>query len=302
MSLGTYLNCLFGAEPDGAYVELRWRLRAGRGMGREFVAVRDPRLADVIQARGRETDLYVGVAPRSRLEGTKAAVQRCHALYVDCDTPESIAALEAFQPAPSMVVNSGRGRHAYWSLWPPAGPDELERANRRLAHALGADMRATDAARILRPPQTYNHKYGEPIPVTLEQVRVEIFTAEEVTGELADPPDAREQRPSDAVRTLRAVPDSLADIRPADYFLTLTGQQVGRDGKLPCPLPGHDDRTPSMHVYEDAEQGWYCYGCGRGGRIYDLAALLAGYRLPLRGRDFIAVRDVLLDHFQSVAA
>jgi hypothetical protein len=31
------------------------------------------------------------------------------------------------------------------------GVDELERANRRLAHALGADLACVDAARILRP-------------------------------------------------------------------------------------------------------------------------------------------------------
>jgi hypothetical protein len=302
--LGIYLGMLCGAEPDGAYVELRWRLRAGRGMGREFVAVRDPRLADLIQARGRETDIYAAVAPRSRLEGTRAAVERCHVLFVDCDTPESIAALDAFQPSPSMIVNSGHGKHGYWSLWPPVGPDELERANRRLAHALAADMRATDAARILRPPGTFNHKSGEPVPVTLERLEVEVYTAEQVTGGLPDPPDsrAREDRASGAVRPLSAVPDRLADIAPPVYFEALTGLVPDRDGKVCCPLPGHDDSTPSCHVYDDAEDGWHCFGCGRGGTVYTLAALLADYSLPLRGADFIAVRGVLLDHLAAEAA
>ena len=302
--LGAYLNCLYGAEPGGAYVELRWRLRHGRGMGREFVAVRDPRLSDMIQARGRETDIYVGVAPRSRLEGTRAAVERCHALFADCDARESIAALDVFQPAPSLVVNSGRGRHAYWSLWPPVGPDELERANRRLAHALGADMRATDAARILRPPGTFNHKSGAPVAVTLERLVVEVYTAEQVTGGL---PDTSEGDVHDAgaigpVRPLRAVPDSLAAISPPVYVEALTGLVPDRSGKVSCPLPDHEDGTPSMHVYGDAAAGWYCYGCARGGRIYDLAAILGGYRLPLRGADFIAVRNVLLDHLAAEAA
>jgi hypothetical protein len=38
----------------------------------------------------------------------------------------------------------------------------------------------------------------------------------------------------------------------------------------------HEDRTPSLHVYGDPERGWFCFGCGRGGSIYDFAALLFG--------------------------
>ena len=297
---GTYLNCLYGAEPDGAYVELRWRLRTGRGMGREFVAVRDPRLADVIQARGRETDLYVGVAPRRRLEGTRAAVERCHALFVDCDTPESIAALDAFRPSPSMVVNSGHGKHGYWSLWPPVGPDELEHANRRLARALGADMRATDAARILRPPGTFNHKSGAPVAVTLERLEVEVYTAEQVTGGLPDPPDsrAREDRASGAVRPLSAVTDPLASIDPPTYIAALTGREVGRDGKVSCPF--HDDRTPSLHAYPTVERGWCCHaGCG-GGTIIDFGAKL--YGLEPRGAGYHEIRHRLEADLRARAA
>lgn len=231
-------------------------------------------------------------------------MERCHALWADCDTPESMEALGAFQPAPSMVVNSGHGRHGYWSLWPPVGPDELEHANRRLAHALGADMRATDAARILRPPGTFNHKSGAPVAVTLEHLKVEVYTAEQVTGRLPDPSggDVRAPGAGGPVRPLSAVPDSLAAISPPVYVEALTGRVPDRSGKVSCPLPDHEDGTPSMHVYEDAAAGWYCYGCGRGGRIYDLAAILGGYRLPLRGADFIAVRGVLLGYFASEAA
>ena len=59
----------------------------------------------------------------------------------------------------------------------------------------------------------------------------------------------------------------------------------------------HEDRRPSLHVYEQPGRGWYCFGCGRGGSALDLAALLwlsgqsAG--APLRGRQFIEVRDRL---------
>lgn len=90
--------------------------------------------------------------------------------------------------------------------------------------------------------------------------------------------------------------DPLERIPAPIYVEAFTGRDVGRDGKMCCPL--HDDRTPSMHVYPDG-RGWYCYGCGVGGGIYQLAAFLGGYRLPLRGDDFRAVREVLLEHFGS---
>ena len=46
-----------------------------------------------------------------------------------------------------------------------------------------------------------------------------------------------------------------------------------------------------MHVYDDPGRGWYCFGCGRGGSIYDLASLL--WERPARGRDFIELRREL---------
>ena len=54
-----------------------------------------------------------------------------------------------------------------------------------------------------------------------------------------------------------------------------------------CPF--HADRTASLHVYETAARGWYCFGrCRRGGTIYDLAAPLYGY--DPRGEDFLRLR------------
>jgi hypothetical protein len=53
------------------------------------------------------------------------------------------------------------------------------------------------------------------------------------------------------------------------------GWLVGR-----CPLPGHDDGSPSFTVYP-GDRGWYCFGCGRGGILWTLLFQthphLAGY-------------------------
>jgi len=49
---------------------------------------------------------------------------------------------------------------------------------------------------------------------------------------------------------------------PANHY-------VGR-----CPLPDHEDKTPSFHVYADAEdQRWWCFGCSSGGDVLDLEQL-----------------------------
>jgi DNA primase len=48
-------------------------------------------------------------------------------------------------------------------------------------------------------------------------------------------------------------------------------------------------------VYESAAEGWYCFGCGRGGDIYELAGELWGLRRE--GREFLELRDLLAKHF-----
>ena len=87
----------------------------------------------------------------------------------------------------------------------------------------------------------------------------------------------------------RASSDRLLLVAPPVYFKRLTGLRVGPSGKLHCLF--HDDRSPSLHVYREPARGWYCFGCGRGGSVYDLAALLLGRKT--RGRDFCELRREL---------
>ena len=78
----------------------------------------------------------------------------------------------------------------------------------------------------------------------------------------------------------------------------LTGQQVGRSRKVSCPL--HEDSTPSLQVYRDPSRGWFCFGCRRGGSIYDLAGAVWG--IEPRGSGFAALREglqVALGHGQG---
>jgi hypothetical protein len=51
------------------------------------------------------------------------------------------------------------------------------------------------------------------------------------------------------------------------------------------------DWIPSLHVYDDPESGWYCFGCRRGGTIYDLAGGVWG--IQPRGDGMRALRSAL---------
>jgi hypothetical protein len=297
--LVAFMAALAGAEPAGL-LELRHRRTNGSGMRQRFFDAAKPQAAAMAATvLSRTGDVYVGCAPRTRQAGGKDAVQHSWTLWVDCDDAQAIAALERFAPQPAIIVRtSARGLHAYWPLQRPLEAGELERANRRLAHALGACQSAvTNAAAVLRPPGTTNYKYEPPAPVTLEHYSGERFTAEQVAGQLADPPMARPRRPPGA-RSRAPADDPLLAIEPAVYVEALTGRQVGRDGKAACPF--HVDTRPSLHAYRDPADGWACYSarCWRGDRpnggdIYDIAGQLWG--LPARGRDFIELRRRLYE-------
>src|SRR4051794_11314003 len=60
-------------------------------------------------------------------------------------------------------LSSRRAARGTWTLRRALPPGTIERANGRLAYALGGDLRAGDAARILRPPETVNFKHDRPV-------------------------------------------------------------------------------------------------------------------------------------------
>lgn len=55
-------------------------------------------------------------------------------------------------------------------------------------------------------------------------------------------------------------------------LLEHAGVRVNRGGFARCPL--HGEKTASLKVYADPRRGWYCFGCGLGGSVIDLAMAL----------------------------
>jgi hypothetical protein len=285
-----FVAALYLAAPAGSHAEVRFAVASG--MRRRFHRV--DKLEDVVDdvARlARWTDVFVGVVARRRRGGRRDdLVERASVVWVDCDSDESVAALAAFRPRPTIEVASGSGRrrHAYWALRDAVALDVVEDLNRRLALELSADVRCGDAARILRPAGSANWKSGRPVAVRLialdEQRGVDVA---ELDRRLPALPTEAPARQSWSPRA--AGEDRLLRVAPRVYVERLTGVPVGRDGKVRCPF--HEDRTPSLHVYEDPQRGWYCFGCGRGGSIYDFAALL--FCRGTRGEEFIELRREL---------
>jgi CHC2 zinc finger len=89
--------------------------------------------------------------------------------------------------------------------------------------------------------------------------------------------------------------DPLKAIPPVVYVEALTGEEVPRNGYLRCPLPDHEDRSPSFQVLSSH---WRCFGCNRGGGIIDLAA--AVHCIEPRGRGYWELRDLIVDAVEGM--
>ena len=78
--LERYLHVLAGREPAGALLELRFRRAPGRSMRQRFYpAARARRAAETALWLSQTGDVYVGVLPRRRRAGGKAALERASA-------------------------------------------------------------------------------------------------------------------------------------------------------------------------------------------------------------------------------
>lgn len=315
-----YLATLISASPlDAHHLEFRWRgentpMRSEWFTEPTGLRATDnwrPSLAPIAQRaltladQGKE--VFAGVSMRTRQEGTKDAVPALGVAWADCDSLDATARLGAFRLPPSMIVRSSPGKvHAYWALECPHPAEVVEDANRRLAYALGACEHVADAARILRVPGTFHRKTGRPQNVSLYANRphvtqlADLLTLSEPPAPVA-PTAAPASTTTGETRVASMAPrsaelDDLHAIPATVYVPLLTGREVGRDGKACCPVHGGGaERSPSLHAYPDAERGWYCYGCSKGGDVLDLVAHMTG--LDTRSRsDFPRIVAIARSH------
>lgn len=79
--------------------------------------------------------------------------------------------------------------------------------------------------------------------------------------------------------------------------LGIDARHRGNEWSAACPLPDHDDRSPSWSIHDGgggAHGSWYCFGCGEGGGPVELAAAIIGIT-DGSAREWVAERCTATD-------
>jgi len=96
---------------------------------------------------------------------------------------------------------------------------------------------------------------------------------------ITDKPDTRTSRYRGVsyVRPIHAAKDAVPVIDLADRLTGPGGlRRVGKEWVGRCPLPDHEDRSPSFTANPE-KNVFFCHGCLRGGGVVELARLAWGY-------------------------
>jgi hypothetical protein len=192
------------------------------------------------------------------------------ALFVDVDDPsaEALARLQCADPAPSCLVASGGGYHAYWWLDEPLALDQRSRGQaasllRGLSGALGGDP--LSVAQSLRLPGSRNTKPARANALCrVLDLRDQRYASDRFKAYL--PPDRPLNRRAWGATTIHTPislnPDTIQ--RVASALLASGYKSRGDWLSGPCPFPHrhkHGDRHPSFGFNQRTGYG-YCHVCG----------------------------------------
>ena len=170
----TAIEFLKKLHPAGPWV-LTAIMPDGPTKTRSFTLGQEQELLRFIRDHDGKQNLYYSInEPKALLskKAAKADIKRVRYLHVDIDpaddeTPAQLKErilprLRAFQPAPSVIVDSGNGLQALWRLAEPIDLDgaasiaAVEEHNRALAKTFDCDPSTRNVDRIFRLPGTHN--------------------------------------------------------------------------------------------------------------------------------------------------
>ena len=162
---------------DDSDAKRRWLVQQFHGPINEHVA----RLAQ-LNRRGAHVAVMVNAGD---LKGRTAQnVSAVRALWVDEDRPKK----RPFKLAPSIVVRSRRGEHAYWLLEPGTPIERFTASQRQLATYYGTDPAVADPPHVMRLPGFLHQKAT---PVLVELLHVDGSVRYELDALLAAHPVSR---------------------------------------------------------------------------------------------------------------
>ena len=160
-----FLETIFSAED---IIELRPLPGAGQSQWVTLATVAEAleKLAVVFNDEARRTHAYFGANPRKTAGGsTLDGVLFARCLFADFDGGTSveqakIRITDANLPAPTAIVETGNGCHAWWRLSEPITEAKtFTQLQKSLAARLGSDKAVVDFPRIMRLPGFINWKY-----------------------------------------------------------------------------------------------------------------------------------------------
>lgn len=133
------------------------------------------------EKRRRDHHIYFGVGPRKATSsrGRKEDVSSVSSVWIDLDRKGRTRMstlrkrLTSFPLHPSYVVFTGGGLHAYWRLSERVEGETVEPLLRSMQTFFHSDH-VIDSSRVLRLPDTLNHKYSPPREVKIEKAQPEL--------------------------------------------------------------------------------------------------------------------------------
>ena len=168
-----------GSSPTQDFYTLELDGRIGTRWARNGTTIED----NTRHANNVGYDVYFGVMPRTKTDGKGESVPPAtRILWADFDDKafvwgNGLRAMNSLPVPPDIIVDTGGGVHAYWTLSAHIPVDTAETIMRGIAKRHKADH-CWDRSRIMRLPGTVNWKYSQE---GAEPVRARILKADYVT-------------------------------------------------------------------------------------------------------------------------
>lgn len=136
--------------------------------------------------------ISLSAAPRSKPDSMTVAP--ASVVWARLESGKGADALQRFSPAPTLVLREGKTvkRTAFWALRRPLAYDWALRANKRVAHALGAAKKHADPSFMFTPPGC--EADGKIVWVEFADEAGTLFMPNQVVAHLRDAPAPRDWR------------------------------------------------------------------------------------------------------------
>jgi hypothetical protein len=218
------------------------------------------RLPELRRRSAQGAGVYVTINATDLHGRTKANVTSVRAYFVDFDAKDGQHPPDAWAVAPSVLVRTGGGFHAYWLAALGETLDDFTPTQKQLTRALKSDPNPTDLPRVMRLPGFPHLKDAtNPRPVTIE---------------LCEP--GRRYTAAELRRTYPA---------PFDAMPTIAVDEAAAQAAIAATPPDERLRRASAYLNKLGPIDWAQYGEGTGD-THAFRAACAGHDFGVDAEDW----------------